>query len=204
MASFKLIRPAKEALEPDQDRAFLWFLLFIPITCALIFWSGWVILALLLTLSAVVIRFVGFPRRLLRDWPKDSDVIGQLHVDEEGLIHSTDGDQEPVLYQDIRSAVLLHNHIKGEPLAYRDMAHNGIATLQMTMKDGHERTIKFLVERRDQVPDVEFLLRSIYKRGTRVEEFVGRHRMRTILFKHGRSFKEIQALKEELGVDGFY
>ena len=65
-------------------------------------------------------------------------------------------------------------------------------------------TIKFLIESRDQVPDVEFLLGNMYKQGFPLKEHVGRLRLKTILFKHGRSFAEIQALKKELGVDGFY
>jgi len=202
MATFKLIRPDKVSVEPDQDKAFLWFLAITFAACVLFVWLKNIWVILLLPISALLIKFMGFPRRALADWPRDKDVVGEIAVDHDSLTLVKEGTTFPL--QNIQSAIFEHNHIKGESLGYRDMQHNGIATLQMTMKDGQERTIKFLVERKDQAPDVEFLLRSIYKRGIRVEEFVGRHRMKTILFKHGRSFKEIQALKEELGVDGFY
>lgn len=131
-------------------------------------------------------------------------MIGQLHVDEKGLVPLVDSARDPIPFKDMRSAVLEHNHIQGEPLGPRDIAHNGIATLRMTLKNGQERTIKFLIERKDQVPDVELLLRAMYTKGITLQEYAGRLRLKTILFKHGRSFKEIQALKKELGVDGFY
>jgi hypothetical protein len=202
MATFKLIRPDKVSVGPDQDKAFLWFLAITIAVCAIVVWLKFIWVILPLPISALLIKFVGFPRRALPDWPRAKDVIGELAVDLDSLTLAEEGTTLP--FQNIQSAIFEHNHIKGEPLFYRDIHHNGIASLHMTFRDGHERTIKFLIERRDQVPDVEFLLRSMYKRGARVEEFVGRHRMKTILFKHGRSFKEIQALKEELGVDGFY
>ncbi len=204
MVTFKLIRPDKASTEPDQDKAFLRSLPITIAVCALAVW--WNMLGLLLALTgvALVLQLFGIPRRLLRDWPRNIDVIGQLHVDEHGLVHSVEGGREPFLFKAMRSALLAHNHIKGEPLGPRDMAHNGIATLTLTMQDAQERTMKFLVERREQVPDVEFLLGNMYKQGVQLKEHVGRLRLKTILFKLGRSYAEIQALKKELGVDGFY
>ncbi|MBX2972730.1 MAG: hypothetical protein KF797_06480, partial [Flavobacteriales bacterium] len=152
----------------------------------------------------LVIKSMEFARKLYPDWPRDKDMIGELHVDDDGLTLTQDGDLQHVLFQDVRSAILEHNHIKGEALSHRDITHNGIATLSLTFHNGHAVTIKFLIAGRDQVPGVEFLLRGMYKRSIEVKEFVGRLRLRTILFKLGRSFKEIQALKEELGVKHFH
>ena len=204
MATFKLIRPDKRSLEPDQDRLFL---LSIPITiaiCALSVWFNLVGLLVVLIGVGLLLKLTGILRRSLKDWPREKDVIGELRVDEHGLMQIRDGEVEQVLYKNIRSALLEHNHIKGEPLGPRDIAHNGIASLHMTFQNGHEQTIKFLVERKEQVPDVESLLRTMYTSGISLKEYAGRLRLKTILFKHGRSFQEIQALKKELGVDGFY
>ena len=204
MPTFKLIRPDKASTEPDQDKAFLRSIPMIIAVCALAVW--WNMLGLLVALTgvALVLQLFGIPRRLLRDWPKNSDVIGQLHVNEQGLDPVVESARDPILFKAMRSAVLAHNHVKGEPLGPRDMAHNGIATLTLTTQDGQERTMKFLVERMEQVPDVEFLLGNMYKQGVQLKEHVGRLRLKTILFKLGRSYAEIQALKKELGVDGFY
>lgn len=202
MATFKLIHPDKVSVEPDQDKAFLWFIAITIAACALFVWLKNIWVVLVLPVSALLLKFVGFSRRALSDWPRGKDVVGELAVDHDSLTLVEEGTTFP--FENLQRAIFEHNHIKGEPLAYRDVQHNGIATLHMTLQDGHERTIKFLVERRDQVPDVEFLLRSMYKRGIQVEEYVGRHRLKTILFKHGRSFQEIQALKEELGVERFH
>jgi hypothetical protein len=159
---------------------------------------------LLLWGLALLLQVLGIPRKLLQDWPRQRDVIGELHVNEHGLVQIKERERDPLLFMDIRSAVFEHNHIQGEPLGPRDIAHNGIATLRMTLKNGQERTIKFLIERKDQVPDVELLLRAMYTKGISLKEYAGRLRLKTILFKHGRSYAEVQDLKKELGVDGFY
>lgn len=202
--TFKLIHPGKRSLEPDQDKAFLRS---IPITfavCAIAVWWDLLWLLMLLPPLALVLQLLGIPRKLRSDWPKGKDVVGELRVDEQGLIQIRDGDEAQIPYKNIRSALLEHNHIKGEPLGPKDILHNGIATLTITMKSGEQEMIKFLVENRDQVPAMEHLLRTMYKLGIPLREFAGRLRLKTILFKHGRSYADIQALKKDLGVGGFY
>ncbi len=204
MRGFKLIRPDKASLEPDQDKAFLRSIPIIIAVCAIAVW--WDLKGILVLLSALafVLQLLGIPRRLLPDWPKEKDVIGELHADDLGLRRIGNGDDVHLQFKDVRTAVLAHNHIKGEPLGPKDILHNGIATLTLGMKDGSERTLKFLVESREQVSDMEILLSTMYKQGIQLKEHVGRLRLKTILFKHGRSYAEIQALKKDLGVGGFY
>lgn len=202
--TFTLIRPDKESLEPDQDKWFLWS---IPITvafCGLAVWLNLVWLLLVLGGAVLLLRLNGIPRKLLKDWPRTEDRIGELRADNDGLSLVRGHDVERVLLQDVAEVVFEHNHIMGRSMGGKDMAHNGIATLTMTLRDGKRRMIKFLVERKDQVPDVEMLLRTLYKRGVPVKEFAGRRRIRTVLFKHGRTFAELNALKQELGVERFY
>jgi hypothetical protein len=149
-------------------------------------------------------QFSGIPRKLLKDWPRAEDRIGELRSDDDGLNLVRGNDVERIPHQQVAEVVLEHNHIMGRSMGRKDIPHNGIATLTMTLRDGKQRMIKFLVERKDQVPDVEMLLRTLYKRGIPVKEFAGRRRIRTVLFKHGRTFAELNALKQELGVERFY
>lgn len=204
MVTFPLIRPDKVSIEPDVSKAFLWNIPISVIVIALAFWLDKLWLLLLLLPVTLLLKLVGFPRRLLPDWPRDKDVVGELHVDAEGLTVVQNGVPVPISFQNVRTAVLEHNHIKGEALGPRDIEHNGIATLSLTFTDGEPRIIKFLMAKKDQVPDMEFLLRTMYIRGIGVKEYVGRLRLKTTVFKHGRSHKEIQALKEELGIESFY
>ncbi len=204
MATFLLIRPDKVSIEPDVDKAFLWNIPISGIAVALAFWSEKMWLLFLLLPVTLLLKLVGFPRRFLPDWPRDKDVVGELHVDQEGLTMVQNGVPVPIPFQNVRTAVLEHNHIKGETLGPRDIAHNGIATLSLILTDGQAKTIKFLVARMEQVPNVEFLLRTMYMRGIGVKEYVGMLRLKTTVFKHGRSYSETQALKEELGIESFY
>ena len=204
MVTFPLIRPDKVSIEPDVSKVFLWNIPIVIILIPLAYWLGKVWLLFLLLPVTLLLKLVGFPRRILPDWPRVKDVVGELHVDAEGLTVVQNGVPVPIPFSKVRTAVLEHNHIKGEALGPRDIAHNGIATLSLTFADGQSKTIKFLVAKKAQVPDVEFLLRTMYIRGIGVKEFVGRLRLKTTVFKHGRSYSETQALKEELGIESFY
>ena len=106
MPTFKLIRPDKASTEPDQDKAFLRSIPMIIAVCALAVW--WNMLGLLVALTgvALVLQLFGIPRRLLRDWPKNSDVIGQLHVNEQGLDPVVESARDPILFKAMRSALL--------------------------------------------------------------------------------------------------
>jgi hypothetical protein len=149
------------------------------------------------------ILFLGFVFNAPVDWLSKSVVIGELRLCATGIESTIGGARETIRFIDISKARFIHDHVKGARLHNRDIEHTGIAQLLLDLRDGKTLTYTILVATWEQVPKVEELLRSFYMNRVDLQEYMGRQKLKTILFKHGRSFKEIQALKEEFNVKKF-
>ena len=204
MTTFKLIRPGKNAAEREG-------FLSIVLAAVLAIGVGGIAMRsgahpLMVTAMLIVFAIWGrsWLRRLYPDWPRAKDVIGTLALGEHELVLTANGVPQQLPLAGASKAELFYNHIKGRQYAPRDIIHNGIAELKLTWRTGEQRSIKFLVEREEQLPALEVLLRKLYTKGCFVREQMGRYGFRTVLLKAGRSYAELQALKKELGVDAFH
>ena len=148
-------------------------------------------------------------RRYIRstysDWPRAQDVIGELIVEPTRLIRSdTSGAHTSHSIETITTVHLYYNYVKGMTYVYRGPLNSGLSELVLHDRDGSRYSLKFLIEQKGQLPALEAFLRTLYLSGIPVREQFGRHDSAMVLLKPDRSFQEIQALKKELGVDGFY
>ena len=205
MATFKLIRPDKDIRERGDLRGRLLTALLAILSAAIP-----ALLGLPATWAGVAVLIAAFGwRRYIRstysDWPRAQDVIGELIVEPTGLIRSDKNGARTSHPIEAITAVHLHyNYVKGMTYVYRGPLNSGLSELILHGRDGSRHSLKFLIEHKGQLPALEAFLRTLYRSGIPVREQFGRHGSAMVLLKPDRSFQEIQALKKELGVDGFY
>lgn len=156
-----------------------------------------------LSLFITFFLFLGFIFWAPVEWLSKTVVVGTLIVHADGLESAQNNTIEKIRFQDIAKARFIHDHIKGARFHMKDIEHTGIAHLVLNLRSGKELTYTLLIHRWEQVPQVQEMLRSLYRQRVDLQEFMGRQKLRTILFEQGRSFDEVQALKKELGIDHF-
>lgn len=130
-------------------------------------------------------------------------MIGELLIEPTRLIRSDkNGAQMCHSIETITTVQLHYNYVKGMTYVYRGPLNSGLSELVLHDRDGNRHSLKFLIEQKGQLPALEAFLRTLYRSGITVREQFGHHGSAIVLLKPDRSFKEIQALKKELGVDG--
>lgn len=143
-------------------------------------------------------------RKLFSNWVRVNDIIGDLTFDE-NMISWINGEQLiKVQYIDILSIDLRYNHIQGRKFAVRDIIHNGLAQIQLITKEGNTETVKFLIEREEQIQTLKPIWKNLYKMGIEIREKMGGVEIKTILFDSGMAYEQIRKLKKELNVDSFH
>lgn len=204
VATFKLIRPDKDMRQPGAMSVRLFTALLVITSTAIMAMMGlpatWAGVAVLIS----AFGWYRWIRSMSTDWPRSQDVIGELLIEPTRLIRSdTSGAQTSHSIETITTVHLYYNYVKGMTYVYRGPLNSGVSELVLHDRGGSRHSLKFLIEQKEQLPALEAFLRTLYRSGIPVREQFGHHGS-AILLKPGRSFQEIQALKKELGVDGFY
>lgn len=140
---------------------------------------------------------IGRSRRLLSDWVREKDIIGEISFEENAIIIH---DKDDIQYGRITHIHFRYSYIKGHQVAPYDIDSNGLATLSITTKDDITKTIKFVIETKEQFEFLSLLFKKWYQLGIAIKEEADSQKYKTICLKPiGRmSYKDIQALKEEI------
>lgn len=141
-------------------------------------------------------------RTFYKDWKVSNDIIGSIDFSNNVILANSNGITE-IKFEDIARLDLKFNYIRGKAAVRYDVIHNGIWHLKFQMKSGDNFEFKFLVENTEQFEYMTYVLKLIYRAGTKVKERIGNDEVKTILLQIQPSYAEIQALKAELGVDSF-
>jgi hypothetical protein len=202
MATFKLIRPDKDIREPGDLRARLLTTVLALTTSLILAMLG--VPTSLVGVGALVSVFAWYRwvRSKFSDWPRTQDVIGELVIEPTKLIrYGKNGALASHSLETITAVHLHYNYVKGLAYAYRGPVSSGVSELILHHRDGSRHSLKFLIEQKGQLPALEAFLRSHYRSGITVREQYGRDGLAMMLLRCDRSFKEIQALKKELGLE---
>jgi hypothetical protein len=143
-----------------------------------------------------------FFRTFYKDWKVSNDIIGSIDFSNNVILANSNGITE-IKLADMARLDLKYNYIKGKSAFRYDVFHNGIWYLKLQMKSGDNIEFKFVVENKEQFEYLTHVFKLIYRAGSKVKERLGNEEIKTILFQIQPSYAEIQALKEELGVDSF-
>lgn len=161
-----------------------------------------------LIVSAIMLALLwgGRPltRKLYPDWAKTGDIVGELSFEESRLEYLHNGASRSIAYSDIAAIQLHYNYIQGRQYAARDIIHNGLAEILISTKEDEHLSIKFLIENEEQLEKLKPVWTSLYRKGIRMRERMGRHKVKTIMFEANVSYQKLQNLKEELHCQDFY
>ena len=158
-------------------------------------------------LTMLALAWLGRPltRKLLGDYAKKGDIIGELRFDTTSISWVKDNSNLVLSCADLVSLDLKYNYIQGRQFAYKDIIHNGLALLTIQTKFNHTLKVKFLIETEEQLNDLKPIWKEYYKQRIRIRESMGKYDIKTMLFeKSPLSFDKMQELKKELNVDSFY
>jgi hypothetical protein len=134
---------------------------------------------------------------------KKKDVVGWVKFDETG-VNILEGNNDIRLdFQMMERMELTFNYVQGYGLNHKDKAHNGLASMVFTEKNGQTHNLKFLMDEMQQYHDFKLIMKSIYQHKVIVKEKLG-NGLKTILLEFDHNYAKLQALKKELGVDRFY
>ncbi len=136
-------------------------------------------------------------RRLLSDWTRGKDSIGEINFEENAVKLNVN---ESILHDDIKYVHFQFNYIKGRQSAPKDTIHNGLTALHITTKNDETRTIKFVIETEEQFEFLKIMFKKWYQDGIDIKEEFGDLKIKTVcLIPIGRMrYKDVQALKEEI------
>lgn len=153
-----------------------------------------IVLTLILLLCVFLMRR---SRRLFSDWTRKKDIIGEVNF-EENVIRLNKN--ESISHDDIKYIHFQFNYIKGRQSAPKDTIHNGLTALHITTKDNETRTIKFVIETKEQFEFLKPMFKKWYQGGIDIKEEFGDIKLKTICLKPlaTMSYKDIQTLKEEI------
>lgn len=161
---------------------------------------SWIILSLI-PLFIAIFALKRKIRTFYPDWVKEKDIIGEMIFSTDKIILRTSNTEEILSYVDLLKIDLNYNFIQGEPYTAKDILHNGLATFLLTKKNGDEKTVKFLVENREQLNQLADIFKTLYSHGIKIIELMGRDKIKTILFKRNWKYTEIQELKSKLNIE---
>ncbi|MFK7773632.1 MAG: hypothetical protein AB8F94_15890 [Saprospiraceae bacterium] len=137
-------------------------------------------------------------RRLLSDWTKNKHYIGELEFKAE-IIYFDKGSNQ-IKVSEIEYIYFRYNFIKGRNFAPRDIIHNGLAELNLTTKNGKDKTLKFVIETKEQFEYLKSIFKNWYQQGIEIREEFTNQKLKTICLDviGNKSFKEIQELKSQI------
>ena len=150
-------------------------------------------------LSLLFFRYLRkYIRKYAPDWIRDKNVLGQIDISNTEI--KAYSDQE-ILLSEFQEVEFQYNYIRGNKFG-RDPIHNGLAALFITTKDEKKIVLKFIIESKDQFDGLKPILKSWYQQGIAVKEYFDNHKVKTICLETtgNKSYKEMQALKEELKI----
>ena len=155
----------------------------------------YVLIFLAIILSSRLIRM------LYKDWSLKRDIIGNVNFESNKI--TFDSDLKEILISDISTVNLTFNYIKGEKYHSRDIIHNGLAKMEIISLNGQAINLIFLIETKTQLDNFSKILKEYYKRKIKIDEFLGRHMVKTFLLKPKSNWKyeEIKKLKSELNIE---
>lgn len=138
-------------------------------------------------------------RRTRRDWVRQRDIIGTLVLDDDQV--ATEG-----LGADARIGALsgwtirmATHYIQGRGARYKDILHNGIATL--TLKHGDAvHTFKFLVRDKAALEALIAVLKTWYRNRYDLHESAADMAGAVFLTRWDWHYADLQAAKRELGI----
>jgi hypothetical protein len=144
-------------------------------------------------------------RKYLGDYAKETDIVGEVKFDIHSITWINGGKEEKVYTSEIIKINLNYNYILGRPFAYLDIIHNGLALLNIFTTSNQSISIKFLIERDQQLNELKPIWKEYYSQGIMIRERMGKDKLNTILFsKNELSFDKMQELKKELNADTFF
>jgi hypothetical protein len=138
-------------------------------------------------------------RKFYKDWVVKKDVIGIVKFETEKITISTD--TEEILTSDILNIKLIFNYIQGKQYHSRDIIHNGLAKIKIISKAYIETDIVFLIETKSQLENLGKILKEYYRKQIKIDEFLGRNKVKTFLLRPNWKYEEKQKLKRELKLD---
>ncbi len=162
---------------------------------------------LIIGLTMLALAWLGRPltRKLLGDFAKSSDIIGDLIFETNSITSTKLNSIEVINCIDLSSINLKYNYIQGRQFAYKDIIHNGLALLTFQTKSNQSLQFKFLIETEEQLKVLKPIWKEYYRQQIKIKESMGKYDIKTILFeKENLSFEKMQELKKELNVENFY
>ena len=157
--------------------------------------------------TIIMIFFAWFGRPIFRkfygDFAKKTDFIGKVTFDENSICYLKDKKERKVNFNEINSINFNYNYVQGKQFAYKDIYHNGLTHLLITTNSKQEISIKFLIEKEQQLKNLKPIWTNLYKQGIKIKESMGKYNVKTILFDSSDSFsyEKIQELKKDLNID---
>jgi hypothetical protein len=194
---YKLIIASKET--SDKENILLTTIsIIIPIGLIYYFFKDTLNPIILILIAGSIIWFIpNLIRRLYSDWIYQKDISGFIEFKNEKFVTNDDS----IDVEEILEIQLNFNYIKGKRYNRRDIIHNGIAELNVNLKNGETKRILFLIETKEQFENLSVILKEYYKKHIVIKEFFCKHKIKTILLKPEWTFEELQNLKRELNLE---
>ena len=156
------------------------------------------ILLLVIILAIFVFRF---GRRLLPDWTREKDFLGELQINSDEILLTQKSELETYKIDDLSNLSLTYNYIRGETIG-KSPIFNGIAEIIFQIKNQKPRIVKFVIENKEQFSTFKLVLKSWYLKGLHIEEFFSEEKLKSLNLEiiGDKSYEEIQKIKEELNL----
>ena len=205
--AFKQINPLKDIRESEGVYLFRIFFMVLILLIPIVLFLKTTGNALLKVALVPFIFWVVKPIIHKYSWKKAKlkDIVGELSFSTSSIILTNDSTEIIIPIKELTNLNLNYNYIQGYGFSYKDIIHNGLAMLIITTSDRKTLEVKFLIETIEQLNDFKLIWKEYYKRGIKINEFMGEYKVRTILFENRLlTYDEIQKLKTELNVDNFW
>ncbi len=159
--------------------------------------NKWIYILILL----LIVYSTRFIRILYKDWVFKKDVVGFINFDSD--IITTDNESVQIMTSDINKIKLTYNYIKGKKYNPRDIVHNGLASIQITIKTNNVNDFVFLIESKNQLEELSEILKDYYRKQIQINEYLGRHNVKTFLLRPKVDWKydDIRKIKSELKIE---
>lgn len=117
-------------------------------------------------------------RSFLPDWTNSKDKIGEVEFVEKVIQINNTGNQ--IKDSEIDAIYFRYNFIRGRNFAAKDIIHNGLAELKLTIKSGDIKTLKFVIETEEQFDYLKTVFKKWYNQGIEIKEEFTNQKLKTI------------------------
>lgn len=124
-----------------------------------------------------------FIRKYYSDWIKKKDIIGEFVFKSNAISFISNSIVENIDINDITEIDLHYNYIQGKQFSYKDIIHNGLAKIKIVLKSGDIKTIKFIIEEKEQLDNLKPIWKEFYNSGISIKEKMGNYEHKTTLFE---------------------